>query len=57
VEAAVRAHAFGSDQPTGPAEFARAATPGLWRENLSPEEQRLAEEIMGPRLADLGYPV
>jgi len=57
LEAAVRAHAFGANEPTGPSEFARAATPGLWRQNLSPEEQRVAEEIMGDRLAELGYPV
>jgi hypothetical protein len=57
LEAAVREHAFGANEPTGPLEFARAASPGLWRENLSSEEQRIAEEIMGERLADLGYPV
>jgi Sulfotransferase family len=57
LEAAVRANAFGANEPTGPTEFARAATPGLWRENLSSEEQRIAEEIMGARLAELGYPV
>jgi Sulfotransferase family len=57
LEAAVRANAFGANEPTGATEFARAATPGLWRENLSSEEQRIAEEIMGERLANLGYPV
>jgi hypothetical protein len=57
LEATVRAHAFGVNEPTGPSEFARAASPGLWRQNLSSEEQRLAEEIMGERLAALGYPV
>jgi hypothetical protein len=57
LEAAVRANAFGANEPTGPSEFARAASPGLWRKNLSPEEQRIAEAIMGERLADLGYPV
>jgi hypothetical protein len=57
IEAAVRAHAFGVNEPTGPKEFARAASPGLWRENLSEQEQRLAEEIIGDRLAALGYPV
>jgi hypothetical protein len=34
----------------------RAARPGLWRENLTREEQAAATEIMGPRLARLGYP-
>jgi hypothetical protein len=57
LEAAVRTHAFGASEPTGPSEFARAASPGLWRQNLSSEEQRIAEEIMGEKLADLGYGV
>jgi hypothetical protein len=57
LETAVRRHAFGASEPTGPREFARAASPGLWRQNLSGEEQRIAEEIMGERLADLGYSV
>jgi Sulfotransferase family len=57
LEAAVRINAFGANAPTGPSQFARAASPGLWRQNLSSEEQRVAEEIMGERLADLGYPV
>jgi Sulfotransferase family len=55
--ATVRANRFGSGEPTGPKEFARAATPGLWRQNLTPDEQQVAEEIMGERLAALGYPV
>jgi hypothetical protein len=57
LDAAARANAFGVNEPTGPTEFARAATPGLWRKNLSPQEQRVAEEIMGERLVKLGYPV
>src|SRR5919201_5104315 len=57
LEAAVRAHAFGATEPTGPREFARTASPGLWRQNLSAEEQRIAEGIMGERLAHLGYAV
>ena len=57
LEEAVSANAFGVHEPTGPTEFARAASPGLWRQNLSPEEQRIAQEIMGARLADLGYAV
>jgi hypothetical protein len=55
IEEAVREHAFGAKEPTGPSEFARAATPGLWRRNLSAEEKRLIEEIMGDRLVALGY--
>jgi hypothetical protein len=39
----------------GRGRFVRAATPGLWRENLSGTEQRLIEELMGPKLRELGY--
>lgn len=35
----------------------RAATPGLWRANLTAEEQESVEAIMGARLASLGYPM
>jgi len=41
----------------GPGKSRRAATPGLWRENLTPEEQKLAAELMGDKLAELGYEV
>jgi Sulfotransferase family len=57
LEAARQATAFGANEPTGPTEFARAASPGLWRQNLSSEEQCIAEDIMGESLAHLGYPV
>jgi hypothetical protein len=43
------------DKRRGTTERNRAARPGLWRENLSEEEQRTCEEIMGPRLKKLGY--
>lgn len=33
----------------------RAATPGLWRQNLSRDEQRAMHELMGAELAELGY--
>jgi hypothetical protein len=39
----------------GPGRFARAASPGLWRENLSPEEQATLDEIIGPKLREVGY--
>ncbi|HEX6460193.1 MAG TPA: sulfotransferase [Thermoleophilaceae bacterium] len=55
LEATVGANAFGTNEPTGPTEFARAATPGLWRQNLSSDEQHAANEIMGNALARLGY--
>jgi Sulfotransferase family len=35
--------------------FVRAASPGLWRENLSGEEQDLVEDLLGPKLRELGY--
>jgi hypothetical protein len=33
----------------------RTARPGLWRQNLSPDEQRIATEVMGQKLESLGY--
>ncbi|MFL6238338.1 MAG: sulfotransferase family protein [Actinomycetes bacterium] len=39
----------------GSGHFARAATPGLWREHLSEAEQQRALQIMGPMLHELGY--
>jgi hypothetical protein len=50
-------HSFESlpDHRKGPGRFRRSATPGRWREGLTPEEQRLAHEVMGTRLAKLGY--
>jgi sulfotransferase family protein len=33
----------------------RAARPGGWRRNLTADEQRAMDEIMGPKLAELGY--
>jgi Sulfotransferase family len=41
----------------GKGRMRRAASPGLWRENLSAEEQRVANEIMGETLSRLGYEV
>jgi hypothetical protein len=39
----------------GPGMPLRAATPGLWRENLSAQEQALMHEVMGAKLTELGY--
>ncbi|HET6963616.1 MAG TPA: sulfotransferase [Acidimicrobiales bacterium] len=39
----------------GSGKFHRAATPGLWRQNLSPEEQACCAEVMGPMLTAMGY--
>ena len=55
----VEGRAFGStpDAERGPGKFARAATPGLWRNNLNQDEQDCCERIMGPMLKTLGYEV
>jgi hypothetical protein len=39
----------------GSGRFHRAATPGLWRQNLSEEEQDCCMKIMGPTLKKMGY--
>ncbi|HXR30324.1 MAG TPA: sulfotransferase [Solirubrobacterales bacterium] len=39
----------------GPLRKARAATPGSWRENLSPPEQAAMQEALGETLALVGY--
>jgi hypothetical protein len=59
LEAIVERHAFASapKDRRGPGRPMRAATPGLWRENLTEDEQRTMHEIMGPKLAELGYDV
>jgi hypothetical protein len=41
----------------GTGKFHRAATPGLWRDNLDAAEQAAATAVMGPLLTELGYPV
>jgi LPS sulfotransferase NodH len=43
------------EESKGPLRFFRAARPGLWRENLSGEEQRCLEAIIGEKLTELGY--
>jgi hypothetical protein len=50
-------HSFAEvpDRKRGPGRARRAATPGQWRESLTPQEAQLAHEIMGQRLAELGY--
>jgi len=40
----------------GADQFHRAASPGLWRENLTQAEQDALGELIGPKLAELGYP-
>jgi hypothetical protein len=58
LEAIVERHSFEQLPPVerGPEKFFRAAQPGLWRENLSVDEQQAVEQIIGPKLRELGYP-
>jgi hypothetical protein len=39
----------------GPDGFVGAVRPGQWREDLTPTEQEIADELMGDKLAELGY--
>jgi hypothetical protein len=57
VSAIVDKHSFSAIpvDERGSGKRARAAQPGLWRTNLSPEEQEVMHGIMGPKLAELGY--
>ena len=57
IEAIVQSHSFEvvPEKRKGKGKRRRAATPGQWRESLAPDEQRLAQEIMGERLTELGY--
>jgi hypothetical protein len=57
VESIVAANAFDAlpaDQ-RGATKFYRSATPGGWKTNLTEEEQATMEEIIGPKLRELGY--
>jgi hypothetical protein len=53
----VERHAFEQipESERGPLAFARAAKPGLWRENLTESEQEALGRLLGPKLEDLGY--
>ena len=39
----------------GSGQFARAATPGLWRENLTAQEQAVLDEVVADEVTALGY--
>ena len=43
------------EKQKGPGRFNRAASPGLWRENLSEEEQQACDKVMAPTLTRFGY--
>jgi hypothetical protein len=53
----VARHSFAEvpEQRKGPGRRWRAASPGKWRQSLTPAERELVGEIMGTRLAELGY--
>lgn len=55
-EIAVR-HAYEAVPPSakGDGKAIRSATPGGWRYNLTPAEQDVMHEVMGAKLAELGY--
>ena len=57
VEGAVEASSFDRvpEREKGPLRFFRSARPGTWRTNLTKEEQRVALEVMGEKLEELGY--
>lgn len=57
LERMVSGRAFSSlpESRRGEGRRQRSASPGGWRERLSPEEQEVAAEIMGDRLVRLGY--
>ena len=44
------------EEKKGPGKFYRKATPGSWREDLTPEQAKMVEEITAPLLKEL-YPV
>jgi Sulfotransferase family len=59
VAEAVAANSF-EDYPEdvkGKGKPLRFASPGRWRESMAAEEQAAIHEIMGDKLAELGYPV
>jgi hypothetical protein len=57
IQNVAKSHSFEAvpEERKGPGKVRRSATPGAWREGLTSEEQEVAQEIMGDRLAELGY--
>jgi Sulfotransferase family len=57
MQAIAERNAFASvpEEMKGPGKHHRAASPGKWRESLTPAEQEAAQEILGSRIAELGY--
>jgi Sulfotransferase family len=50
-------HAFERipEDERGAGKFHRAATPGLWQQNMGPAEQAVMQQVMGEKLRELGY--
>ena len=59
VQAIASRHAFESvpEDRRGPGKGIRAASPGLWRQNLTDAEQEAMHEVMGEKLREFGYEV
>ncbi len=57
IENIAKQHSFEAvpEKRKGPGKVRRSATPGAWRQGLSPEDQEMAQEIMGRGLVKLGY--
>jgi hypothetical protein len=57
IQNVAKTHSFEAvpEKRKGPGKVRRAATPGRWREGLTPEDQQVAQEIMGNQLVELGY--
>lgn len=57
IAAAVKGHRFGSirNRVRGRRKGVRAASPGLWRRNLTPAEQSLMTRLLSAKLRELGY--
>jgi hypothetical protein len=59
LESLVSRHAFEAldEAKRGPDKFYRSAEPGAWERNLTEGEQEAIHDIIGPKLAELGYAV
>jgi hypothetical protein len=57
LERTVARHSFAAipGDRRGATQKRRSATPGLWRDNLTSDERTVTRQIMGRRLAELGY--
>lgn len=56
IRSAVTRLAFDGIDERGTGKFVRAASPGLWRKNMTRDEQDVMQEVMGEKLRELAYP-